>query len=90
MSSTVQPAYPSARPAPEAARHELLFLNCFRLAQALVYVGLALSPNALGWPKLADAGLARGLAVMFLLFALGVLSLTRRSPRTSAGVSPAR
>ncbi len=81
MSSTVQPVYPSARPAPDAARHELLFLNCFRLAQALVYVGLALSPTTLGWPKLTDVGLARGVAVLFLLFALGMLSLTRRSTR---------
>jgi len=79
VSNTVQPAYPTARPAPEAARHELLFLNCFRLAQALVYIGLALSPSTLGWPKLADVGLARGVAVLFLLFALGMLSLTRRS-----------
>jgi len=79
VSNTVQSAYPTARPAPEAARHELLFLNCFRLAQALVYVGLALSPNTIGWPKLADVGLARGVSVLFLLFALGMLSLTRRS-----------
>nr|WP_239536020.1 ATP-binding protein [Dyella kyungheensis] len=56
-----------------------MFLNCFRLAQALVYIGLALSPSTLGWPKLADVGLARGVAVLFLLFALGMLSLTRRS-----------
>ena len=57
-------------------RHELLFLNYFRLAQALVYVGLAFTPSGMGWPHLDNSGLARLVAAGYLLFALAVISIT--------------
>jgi two-component system, NtrC family, sensor histidine kinase PilS len=56
-------------------RHELLFLNYFRLAQALVYVGLAFTPAGMGWPHLDSAALARLVAVVYLLFAVAVVSI---------------
>ena len=57
-------------------RHELLFLNYFRLAQALVYVGLAFTPSGMGWPHLDNSELARLVAAGYLLFALAVISIT--------------
>ncbi|RUL76703.1 sensor histidine kinase [Dyella choica] len=57
-------------------RHELLFLNYFRLAQALVYVGLAFTPSSSGWPHLNNGDLARLVAAGYLLFALAVVSIT--------------
>jgi two-component system sensor histidine kinase PilS (NtrC family) len=57
-------------------RHELLFLNYFRLAQALVYVGLAFTPIGVGWPHLDNTGLARIVAVLFVLFAIAIVSVT--------------
>ena len=57
-------------------RHELLFLNYFRLAQALVYVGLAFTPSGMGWPHLDNGDLARLVAAGYLLFALAVISIT--------------
>ncbi|WP_108470974.1 sensor histidine kinase [Rhodanobacter thiooxydans] len=60
-------------------RHELTFLNVFRLVQALVYVGLAFSPPGLGWPKLATPDFARTVAMLYLVFALGALLFNRRS-----------
>ncbi|HUB90216.1 MAG TPA: ATP-binding protein [Dyella sp.] len=57
-------------------RHELLFLNYFRLAQALVYVGLAFTPSGMGWPHLDNSSLARLVAAGYLLFALAVISIT--------------
>ncbi|GLQ93131.1 two-component sensor histidine kinase [Dyella acidisoli] len=57
-------------------RHELLFLNYFRLAQALVYVGLAFTPTGMGWPHLDNSDLARLVAAGYLLFALAVVSIT--------------
>lgn len=61
-----------------AVRHELLFLNFFRLAQSLIYVGLAFSPPQLGWPQVGNTDIARGMSLLYLLFALGVLLLARQ------------
>ncbi len=60
-------------------RHELSFLNVFRLVQALVYGGLAFSPGGLGWPHLQAANFARGVAALYLAFALIALLFNRRS-----------
>ncbi len=60
-------------------RHELSFLNVFRLVQSLVYVGLAFSPAGMGWPDLAQPGFARSLAIGYLIIALVALLLNRRS-----------
>jgi two-component system sensor histidine kinase PilS (NtrC family) len=40
-------------PGTRAVRHELTFLNVFRVIQALVYVSLAFTPLGLGWPQLS-------------------------------------
>ena len=60
-------------------RHELTFLNVFRLVQALVYVGLAFSPEGLGWPALGTPDFARSVTSVYLLFALISLMANRRS-----------
>lgn len=60
-------------------RHELSFLNIFRLIQAVVYIGLAFSPAGAGWPELAAPQLARSVAVLHLTFALASLLLGRQS-----------
>jgi two-component system sensor histidine kinase PilS (NtrC family) len=60
-------------------RHELTFLNAFRLVQALVYAGLAFSPPGLGWPELAMPDFARGVTTLYLVFALLALLFNRRS-----------
>jgi two-component system sensor histidine kinase PilS (NtrC family) len=60
-------------------RHELSFLNVFRLVQSLVYMGLAFSPGGMGWPQLPQPGFARTLATLYLIFALVALLLNRRS-----------
>ncbi|MGO4703471.1 sensor histidine kinase [Dyella sp. 2RAB6] len=79
MPHTAPPAFAPSRAATEAVRHELFFLNYFRLAQALVYAGLAFSPPALGWPHLTDTDSARLVALCFLGFAILVAALTRRT-----------
>ena len=66
-------------PASATIRHELSFLNIFRLVQALVYVGLAFSPADEGWPELAAPDLARVVAVLYLAFAVAAVLLNRRS-----------
>ena len=83
MSSTAPPVPSAPRQATEAIRHELSFLNYFRLVQACIYVGLAFSPPGLGWPKLNDVGFARNIALVFLLFTVVVLLLTRRGTQRS-------
>ena len=83
MPATAPSPAPPSRPAVEAVRHELSFLNYFRLVQALIYVGLAFSPPGLGWPKLTDVGFARNVALVFLLFAMAALLLTRRGTQRS-------
>ncbi|MGB5939691.1 MAG: HAMP domain-containing sensor histidine kinase [Rhodanobacter sp.] len=60
-------------------RHELTFLNVFRLVQALVYAGLAFSPPGLGWPALAIPDFARAVTTLYLVFALVALLFNRRS-----------
>ena len=77
MSSTPLLTTPVARTA--TIRHELTFLNVFRLVQALVYVGLAFSPEGLGWPTLGTPDFARTVTSVYLLFALILLLLNRRS-----------
>lgn len=77
MSSTPSPT--SARAGTATVRHELSFLNAFRLVQALVYVGLAFSPPGLSWPQLAVPDFARGMAMLYLVFALLMLLFNRRS-----------
>jgi two-component system sensor histidine kinase PilS (NtrC family) len=78
VSST--PALSASRAAGYATiRHELSFLNVFRVVQALVYGGLAFSPDGLGWPHLQAADFARGIAALYLVFALIALLFNRRS-----------
>ncbi|OOG64018.1 two-component sensor histidine kinase [Rhodanobacter sp. B04] len=77
MSST--PPFTTPRAGTATIRHELTFLNVFRLVQALVYAGLAFSPGGMGWPELAKPGLARGVTSAYLLFALIALLFNRRS-----------
>ena len=73
------PAFQAARPAAMAVRHELFFLNYFRLAQALVYAGLALSSPQLTWPTVEQPGLAYVVIGVYLLFAVGMLVQTRHA-----------
>ena len=60
-------------------RHELTFLNVFRVIQALVYIGLALSPAGSGWSPLGMSTLARSVTLAYLLFAVVALLFNRRS-----------
>ncbi|HEY8586511.1 MAG TPA: HAMP domain-containing sensor histidine kinase [Rhodanobacter sp.] len=73
------PTFVVAPAATATIRHELSFLNAFRLVQALVYVSLAFSPPGLGWPQLATPGLARSIATLYVVFALLMLLFNRRS-----------
>jgi two-component system sensor histidine kinase PilS (NtrC family) len=57
----------------------LTFLNVFRVIQALVYIGLALSPAGSGWSPLGMSTLARGVTLAYLLFAVVALLFNRRS-----------
>ena len=77
MSSTASMSTPRAGTA--TIRHELTFLNAFRLVQALVYAGLAFSPPNLGWPALAMPEFARTVTTLYLVFALLALLFNRRS-----------
>ena len=77
MSST--PSFAAVTAGTVTVRHELSFLNGFRLVQALVYVGLAFGPAGQGWPELASPGPARAVAMVYLLFALLAVLLNRRS-----------
>jgi len=63
----------------QTVRHELTFLNVFRVIQALVYVSLAFTPLGLGWPQLGTFNFAGCVTTLYLLFALLSLGLTRRS-----------
>ncbi|MDO1527731.1 ATP-binding protein [Fulvimonas sp. R45] len=66
------------RTAPQGTvRHELLFLGYFRLAQALIYTGLAFSPQGAGWTRPQDAALARAAGLLYLLFAVLALPALR-------------
>jgi two-component system sensor histidine kinase PilS (NtrC family) len=77
MSSTPFP--PAPREGIATIRHELSFLNVFRLVQALVYVGLAFSNGGLGWLQPGAPDFARSVASLYLLFALVSMLLNRRS-----------
>ena len=63
----------------QTIRHELTFLNVFRVIQALVYVGLAFTPLGLGWFQLGSLHFAGYVVTLYLLFALLSLALNRRS-----------
>lgn len=73
------PPFNASSASPATIRHELSFLNVFRLVQALVYAGLAFSPSGMGWPELATPGFARTVTTLYLIFALVALLLNRRS-----------
>ncbi|GGY26516.1 two-component sensor histidine kinase [Rhodanobacter panaciterrae] len=73
------PPFNASSTSPATIRHELSFLNVFRLVQALVYAGLAFGPSGMGWPQLAAPGFARTVTTLYLIFALVALLLNRRS-----------
>ena len=77
MSSPLPLSAPRASAA--TIRHELTFLNVFRLVQSLVYLALAYSPSALGWPALGMPGFARSVTSVYLVCALVLLLFNRRS-----------
>ncbi len=88
--SSRTPPDPTSPAMTGTVRHEWLFLNYFRLAQALVYVGLSFSPPGMGWPRLETPGIARIVALAYLGFAvLALLSARRNSPRMQWMVSVA-
>ncbi len=62
-----------------AARHELSFLNVFRLIQAAVYCGLAFGMLPADALQGGAPNLARAVAVVYLLFALVMALFNRRS-----------
>jgi two-component system sensor histidine kinase PilS (NtrC family) len=71
-----------------SVRHELYFLNWFRIAQALVYAGLAFSPPEMHWLLLPQPTFARVTALFYLLFAVVMLWSTRLwMGRLTVGVS---
>ncbi|MEO7067833.1 MAG: ATP-binding protein [Rhodanobacter sp.] len=59
-------------------RHEVTFLNTFRFVQSLVFMGLAFGPSGLGWIEAGTPGLARAIAVGYLVFASVALALNQR------------
>ncbi len=73
------PSLTTSHAGTRAVRHELTFLNVFRVIQALVYVSLAFTPMGLGWPQLGNLGFAGYVTTLYLLFALIMLGLNRRS-----------
>lgn len=78
MSSNAMPPLSNRRRKDDnVTRPELYFLNYFRLAQALVYLGLTFGPLGFQWPRLSHPTLAAGVTVLYLLFALGMLLTTR-------------
>src|SRR6185503_6442355 len=78
VSSTVLPQLNAQRPVPAAIRHEMLFLNAFRLIQALVYIGLAFAPMQIGGVPVNSPQLALLVTLPYLLFAIAALALTGR------------
>jgi two-component system sensor histidine kinase PilS (NtrC family) len=66
------------RRATTAVRHELYFLNYFRLAQAVVYVALAFTPAGMQWIRLTHPDFAQSVVLVYLMAALAILLLTRR------------
>jgi two-component system, NtrC family, sensor histidine kinase PilS len=84
VSST--PPFYAARAGSATVRHELSFLNVFRLVQALVYAGLAFSPIGADWPQLTRPDFARAVAALYLIFALLALLFNRRSMKYATTV----
>ncbi|WP_266158710.1 sensor histidine kinase [Dyella silvatica] len=82
MPNADPPAFVSAPSIIEPVRHELFFLNYFRLVQALIYIGLAFIPTA-EWPRLNNVGLAHGVASAYLLLTVLALAFTRRAASRS-------
>jgi two-component system sensor histidine kinase PilS (NtrC family) len=79
---------PNVSSSANATRHEVTFLNVFRLIQALVYVSLAFTPMGLGWPQLAKFNFACYVTGVYLLFAMASLAFNRRSmPYATLAVS---
>jgi Signal transduction histidine kinase len=78
VSSTVLPQLNAQRAVPAAIRHEMLFLNAFRVLQALVYIGLAFAPTQIGGVPLNSSQLALLVTLPYLLFAVAALALTGR------------
>jgi two-component system sensor histidine kinase PilS (NtrC family) len=70
-------ASPAQRPATGNLGNELYFLNWFRIAQALVYVGMAFSPPGTHWFTLPQPLFARVVALLYLVFAGLMLWSTR-------------
>ncbi|MEW5308368.1 MAG: hypothetical protein WDW38_000336 [Sanguina aurantia] len=69
---------PNVSSSVNATRHEVTFLNVFRLIQALVYVSLAFTPMGLGWPQLANFNFACYVTGGYLLFAMASMAMNRR------------
>src|SRR6185437_11865281 len=69
----------------EHIRRELYVLNIYRVLQALVFLGLSLSDVLVNWMPMRAPVQARAVALLYLLFALLVLSHTRRMPRRLIG-----
>jgi two-component system sensor histidine kinase PilS (NtrC family) len=75
---SVTASVPTARPRDAGSTgQELYFLNWFRIAQALVYVGMAFSSPGMHWFTLPHPVFARVVALLYLLFAGLMLWLTR-------------
>ncbi|TAN03405.1 MAG: two-component sensor histidine kinase [Rhodanobacteraceae bacterium] len=72
---------PSATRSTDHIRRELRVLNIYRVFQALVYTALSLSSLAFAWMPLRFPLVARITALVYLLFALLVLSRSLRSMR---------
>lgn len=88
MTSTALPQLAAPQAIPPAIRHELLFLNGFRLVQALVYIGLAFAPRRIGGIPPDSVQFALIVTLPYLLFAVAALALTRRCvPYAKAAVS---
>ena len=79
VSSTTFPPLRVQRVVPAATRHEMLFLNTFRLIQALVYIGLAFAPMQIGSAQTASPQLVLLVTLPYLLFAVVALGLTSRA-----------
>lgn len=54
----------------DITRRELYFFNLYRLLEAVVYLGLILSPMAGDWLNIAHSGLGRTVAFMYCAVAV--------------------
>ncbi len=78
MSSSSLPQLDAQLAVPVAARHELLFLNVFRLVQALVYIALVVTLLQGTGQPITTHTFALVAPLPYLLFAIAALALTRR------------